>query len=85
MPVYRIDQAAVNRLAAPVMAKMGMKPDPDLQTSRLFDIRTDNDQLHPVAAPGLEEKMVEALVETMQAHGAPQEQYARLGLEGYLR
>ena len=85
MPVYRIDQAAVNRLAAPVMAKMGMKPDPDLQTSRLFDIRTDNDQLHPVADPGLEEKMVEALVETMQAHGAPQEQYARLGLEGYLR
>ena len=80
MPVYRIDQAAVNRAVAPLMEKTGMKPDPDLRTSRLFDIRQDNDQLHPLSDPALEARMAEMLARALEEHGAPAEQFVRLGL-----
>lgn len=84
MPVYRLDQAAVAKMAAPVMAKMGMRPDPDLLSSRLFDIDLDNDQLCPLEDPTREEEMARALAEALQLHDAPQEQFVRLGLKQYL-
>ena len=57
-----------------------MKPDPDLRTSRLFDIRQDNDQLHPLSDPALEARMAEMLARALEEHGAPAEQFVRLGL-----
>lgn len=84
MPVYRINQVEVNKIAALAMAKMGITPDPDLQTSYLFNIDLDNDQLCPLEDPKREEKMARALAEALQRHDAPQEQFVRLGLEQYL-
>lgn len=83
MPLYRLNQAKLNKAMAEMLAKRGMMPDPDLKGSKLFDIDADNDQLYPLDDPELEEKLCKALIRTMQAHEAPAEQYIRLNLEKF--
>ncbi len=51
----------------------------------LFDLETDPQQEHPLQDAALEERMIRLLVELMQANDAPPEQYARLGIESYVR
>ena len=84
MPLYRIDWAKQNAVMSAMMAKMGMAPDPDLKESKLFNIDTDNDQLHPITDPELETKFCRALVQTLRDHQAPEEQITRLALEEYI-
>lgn len=51
----------------------------ELET-RLYDLRTDYDQQHPLTDPAIEEQMIGHLLASLRATDAPQEQYERLGL-----
>ncbi len=46
----------------------------------LYDLQTDPGQENPLAAPALEERMIDLLIGLMRASEAPPEQYTRLGL-----
>ncbi|WP_432877628.1 sulfatase [Kribbella sp. CA-245084] len=48
--------------------------------SLLFDLQTDPHQDRPLEDDELEQRMAQLLVDTMRRHGAPPEQYQRLGL-----
>lgn len=48
--------------------------------TRLYDLRTDPGQEHPLDDPGREARMVDCMVALMRANDAPSEAYARLGL-----
>ena len=50
---------------------------PDL----LFDLESDPQQLHPLEDEAVKARMTALLVQLMRENDAPQEQYARLGLE----
>ena len=48
----------------------------------LYDLARDPLQQAPLEDAALEARMVNALIEQLEAHDAPEEQYARLGLDG---
>jgi arylsulfatase A-like enzyme len=50
----------------------------------LFDLEKDSGQEHPLKDAVIEAQMCRKLVQAMKNHDSPPEQYARLGLEGYL-
>jgi arylsulfatase A-like enzyme len=71
-PVYKI----------PVHGEVGaMGEISHIRTNLLFDIHRDYQQLQPIVDKTLEKNMVHKLIAAMKAHGAPDEQYARLGLD----
>lgn len=47
----------------------------------LFDLRSDPEQLNPLDNPDLEARMINAMLEQLRESSAPEEQYARLGLD----
>ena len=47
----------------------------------LWDLEADPHQTHPLDDPELEARMMNALVQELQRHAAPPEQFQRLGLE----
>ncbi len=51
----------------------------------LFDMEKDPAQKHPFRDEDIEQKLTGYMLERMTAHDAPEEQYVRLGLEGYRR
>ncbi|WP_026508138.1 sulfatase [Butyrivibrio sp. MC2013] len=50
------------------------------QGSRLYDLTTDPEELHPLEDEELEQKMTGLMIELMKANEAPKEQYIRVGL-----
>ncbi|MEM7127283.1 MAG: sulfatase [Chloroflexota bacterium] len=49
----------------------------------LFDLETDPGMENPIEDKEVEERMIKYMVEWMKRNDAPEEQYTRLGLEGY--
>jgi hypothetical protein len=47
---------------------------------RLFDLITDPQQNHPLQDSEVEDRMKQALIQTMKEHDTPLEQLDRLGL-----
>lgn len=80
MPVYRINQAMIDKAMAKLFEKSSMAPDPDIKESKLFCIDSDNDQLCPLKDPELEDRFKLALAKALRDHQAPKEQLDRLGL-----
>lgn len=76
MPVYRLNQGLLQR---------GRERDeiPEIYQSRLFDVSVDPGQLCALQDPELEERLIRALIRTMEEHDAPREQYVRLGLQEF--
>nr|WP_256455272.1 sulfatase [Cohnella sp. GbtcB17] len=50
--------------------------------TRLYDLAQDEAQEHPIRDEALEARMIGLLKDAMRRAGAPEEQYARLGLNG---
>lgn len=50
----------------------------------LYDLATDPHQLHPIHDAAVEDKMIREMVKMMKENDAPEEQYVRMGLSGYL-
>jgi hypothetical protein len=50
----------------------------------LFDLESDPKQLNPIADTAVEDKMCRHIVRLMKENDAPQEQFARLGLEKFI-
>jgi len=48
--------------------------------SKLYDLTTDYEQMHPLDDPEVQQQMIEKLKQAMMEHDAPQEQFIRLGL-----
>lgn len=74
MSVYRLNQGMLNA------AKEKDDSIPEIFESLLFDVTQDAGQLHPINNPELEQKMRQALRQTMAEHDVPEEQYQLLGL-----
>jgi len=49
-------------------------------TTMLFDLENDPAQKHPIHVPEIEQQMIAHMVQVMQAHDSPPEQFERLGL-----
>lgn len=75
MPVYRLDMAALMKYMPPFMRDHSLVAD-----SLLFDLEKDYAQEYPLEDSGLEQRMVQALIQSMKEHDAPIEQFERLGL-----
>jgi hypothetical protein len=49
--------------------------------SKLYDLTTDYEQMHPLDDPEVEQLMIKKLKQAMFEHDSPQEQFVRLGLD----
>lgn len=61
-----------------------LKRSPEIKDTLLFDLENDYGQTKPLHDWEIEEYMIGKLVDAMEKHDSPHEQYARLELEEYL-
>ena len=73
MPIYRLNVGEMRQ----------EEPYLDIGENRLYNIKEDPGQMHPLNNPALEEEMCRDLVREMEKHDAPKEQYTRLNLQVY--
>ncbi|MCR5753203.1 MAG: sulfatase [Acetatifactor sp.] len=71
--VYRLDQGTLTLGKPKDMAE-------EAYETRLFDLITDPQQNHPLQDSEVEDRMKQALIQTMKEHDTPLEQLERLGL-----
>lgn len=76
-PVYKIP-AAIVQMRDRTQAINHRSP--FLETNRLFDIKDDYTQEHPLTDAEIEHRMCRALIEALAKHDAPKEQLERVGL-----
>jgi arylsulfatase A-like enzyme len=77
-PVYKIP-AAIVKMRDRTQAINHRSP--FLETNRLFDIKGDYTQEHPLMDAEIEYRMCRALIEALVKHEAPEEQLERVGLD----
>lgn len=73
MPVYRLNQGLLQKDKA-------RDEVPEIYENKLFDVSADPGQQNALSDEAVEERMINALIQTMREHDAPEEQYVRLGL-----
>ena len=76
-PVYRFPTDIIHFSNA---SQEFSRRSPFNEENLLFDLEQDYAQEHPIQDAALLERMVKKLKECMQQHGAPTEQYERLGI-----
>lgn len=76
-PVYRFPADIIHFSNA---SQEFSRRSPFNEENLLFDLEQDYAQEHPIQDAALLERMVKKLKECMQQHGAPTEQYERLGI-----
>ena len=64
---------------SPIYNFLGSGVQIDCRT-RLYDLRSDPEQLHPIEAPGIRDRLLAQIVDLMRANDAPAEAYRRFGL-----
>jgi hypothetical protein len=87
--LFRVHELQSLQLAEPFTFTKGCKTlkiaagpliNPYIYGSLLFDLETDPKQEKPINDPGIEEHMIEMMVDLMKENDAPPEQFERLGL-----